>query len=217
MYQTEKIQVSIEHIPIELLQITNIDALFEALLQQSPDDIAVKDERIPYWAELWPSAIAMSRYLVRNQLINKDLFVLEIGCGLGLPGIVAGKYGAKTTLTDYLPEALEFAKQNWALNNATQANFQVLDWREPIDIEPADLLLASDVAYEARLYKYLPDAFRKLCKPNGKIILSEPNRPFSKDFLRQLPQQGFDVKTSSEIVAMHEREYIINVLEITLR
>ena len=217
MYQTEKIQVSIEHLPIGLLQITNVDALFDALLQQSADDIAVKDERIPYWAELWPSAIAMSRYLVRNQLINKDLFVLEIGCGLGLPGIVAGKYGAKTTLTDYLPEALEFAKQNWALNNATQATFQVLDWREPIDVEAVDLLLASDVAYEARLCKYLPDAFRKLCKPNGKIILSEPNRPFSKDFLHQLPQQGFDVKTSSEIVGMHEREYIINVLEITLR
>ena len=39
--------------------------------------------------------------------------MLELGCGLGFSGIVAGKMGAEVTFTDYLQEPLDFAKRNW--------------------------------------------------------------------------------------------------------
>ena len=96
---------------IDLTVINNLDALFEALVNKGSDHPDVVDERIPYWADLWASAIGLSHYLVDNQNIVKDKNVFEIGCGLGLPAIVAGKLGAaSTTLTDYLQEALDFIK-----------------------------------------------------------------------------------------------------------
>ncbi len=216
MYKTETIQVLIQRLRIELLQITNVDELFDALLARAVDDVQVQDEQIPYWAELWPSAIVLSDYLLRNNLVSHDLNVLEIGCGLGLPGIVAGKMGGNVTMTDYLPEALDFAQKNWNLNNTKAATFQTLDWRKPDAGLAADLLLASDVAYEARLYQYLPEAFRILCKPNGKIILAEPNRPFAADFLASLSQNGFFIRKEIEHFEFRGQSHTINILEITV-
>jgi predicted nicotinamide N-methyase len=216
MYKTEIIEVELQRLTVELLQITNVDELFDALLARAADDVQVQDEQIPYWAELWPSAIVMSEYLLRNNLISHGLNVLEIGCGLGLPGIVAGKLGATVTMTDYLQEAIDFAQKNWDLNNNKPATFRTLDWRTPDATLAADLLLASDVAYEARLYKHLPHAFRMLCKPNGKIILAEPNRLFAADFLDSLSQQGFFIRKEIQHFEFRGQSNVINILEITL-
>ena len=120
--------------------------MFEALVNKGSDHPDVLDERIPYWADLWASAIGLSHYLVDNQYLIKDKNVFEIGCGLGLPAIVAGKLGAAaTTLSDYLQEALDFAKLNWEKNLPLKnVEFSLLDWRNipenlsslPLSIKP---------------------------------------------------------------------------------
>jgi len=46
-----------------------------------------QDERLPYWAELWPSAEALSRFLFRNPHLVAGRSVLELGCGLGLTSL----------------------------------------------------------------------------------------------------------------------------------
>ena len=218
-FLTKNIDVAIGDFDVKLTIIENIDALFEALIQKGKDHEDVKDERIPYWAELWASAIAMSLYLVENQLVSDKKSVTEIGCGLGLPSIVAGLMGAKEViLTDYLPEALDFAKQNW-LQNLPQNNarFQVLDWRNPDPSVSADILLASDIAYESRAFEPLLNAFKILLRPNGTILITEPNRPVSKNFFLELHTEGYAVKYSTKNIERKGHVFLINIYELRMK
>jgi nicotinamide N-methyltransferase len=62
----------------------------------------------PLWGHhLWNAAIAFASYLDSNDGSISDKFVLELGAGGGLPGIVAAQNGAtKVVLTDYPDAAL---------------------------------------------------------------------------------------------------------------
>ncbi len=58
-----------------------------------------QDEFLPYWAELWPSAHALTEVLCAREL--HGVRVLELGCGLGLPSLAAAALGAQVTATDW--------------------------------------------------------------------------------------------------------------------
>lgn len=195
--------------------ISDVDFLFNELIRKGEDHPDVQDERIPYWADLWPSAIALSNYLISNSIIRPGLQILEIGCGLGLPGIVAGKLGAKVTLTDYMPEPLVFAKHNWNLNNSETASFKILDWRNPDPSFASDLVLAADVAYETKAFSDLINAFGVLVKPGGTLLLAEPNRAFAQSFVSQLKKQGFKVSSTFMDVLRHQLKTKVNIHLIT--
>lgn len=197
MYQTEELELNIAGIPIKILQIANVDDLYDELIAKGETHEDVQDERIPYWAELWPAAIGLSKYLIEYDIINDIKDVIEIGCGLGLPGIVAGKLGANVIMTDYLEEALRFTKQNWCLNNNKEAGFEVMDWRQPKPELAADLVLASDICYEKRFFQYLPHAFKTLSKPGGSIIISDPSRDIAIEFFQNITKEGFKVNKIS--------------------
>lgn len=217
-YQTEELQIDIEGMPIKILQIANVDELFEALIAKGEAHEDVQDERIPYWAELWPAAIGLSQHLINSDIIKPGMKVTEIGCGLGLPGIIAGKLGAEVTLTDYLTEALDFTKQNWELNNTQIANFIQMDWRQPSPALAADMVLASDVTYEKRFFEFLPNAFRTLCKPGGKILISDPSREAAKDFFDSIENEGFTKQQFTYHVQplMGGKEITVNVFQLQL-
>ena len=65
---------------IELLSPANADDLI------SEDDY-VLDERLPYWADLWPSAQILAREVRTMRLGGQR--VLELGCGLGIVAVAA--------------------------------------------------------------------------------------------------------------------------------
>ena len=207
---------NISGLQINLRIITDPEVLFDELLGKNPDDLRVKDEQIPYWADLWPSSIALSRYLVDNPVVKKQMNVLELGCGLGLAGIVAGMLGGKITMTDYLPEAVDMARQNSVLNNLTDVKFQVMDWRDPDISLSADLILASDIAYEAKSFPQIIQAFSKLLNPGGKILITEPNRSFAQSFHKALPGAGFLVASHKELISFRGIDYKIHVHEVTI-
>jgi predicted nicotinamide N-methyase len=213
-YKTQKELVEIGNLAIQLVKVINIDELYMELINKGSDHEDVKDERIPYWADLWHSAIALSQYIEKSNIIQKNMDVLEIGCGLGLPGIIAGKFSNHVTFTDYIKEPLELAEYNWKLNNDHAAQFEILDWRKPAPSFAADILLASDVAYEKRSFKYLLHSFKKLTKPGGLILMSEPNRQFTRDFFRTLKEKGFTFSTVEYSIYYNGITTRVNVYEI---
>jgi predicted nicotinamide N-methyase len=214
MYETEKETLNIAGIEVVLLRIVNVDDLYANLVAKGEEHEDVRDERIPYWADLWPSAIALGEHLVRSEIISGKISVHEMGAGLGLPGILAGKLGADVLFTDYIDEALVFAKQNWTMNNNSGAAFQKMDWRYPDPALKADVLLASDVAYEKRSFDFLPHAFKALTKPSGKIIVSEPNRLYAQEFFESLSFLGFTVKKFIYSVQRNNTRHNVNVFEL---
>ncbi|MBK7409837.1 MAG: 50S ribosomal protein L11 methyltransferase [Saprospirales bacterium] len=167
---------------------------------------------------MWPSAVALGTYLVNSGLVKPETSVTEIGCGLGLPSIVAGMLGAKEVrFTDYLEDALVYAKHNWDLNCTHPAIFQRLDWRQPDPAFAADLLLASDVAYEARFFPDLLPAFRVLCKPGGRILFSEPGRDVAQVFLDNLPELGFSVKKTMMEEELNGIGYKVGIYDMKIK
>ncbi len=197
---------------VKVSRIKDIDKLFNQLLSKSPADKAVLDEQMPYWADLWPSAIGLSKYIDDNPKLVNEKNVLEIGCGLGMPGIVAAMNGANVTMTDYLQEALDFSENNWKKNLSSKFNGQLLDWRDVSKVEKADVILASDVAYESRSFEPLKKSLKHILKPNGVLLLSEPNRKFASPFIKILETE-FNLQKSDREVKLDGIDYIISVYE----
>jgi predicted nicotinamide N-methyase len=198
--------------------ITNIDELYNTLILQGESHEDVIDERIPYWTELWPSAIALAQFIAENQkVISHEINIHEIGCGLALPSLLCGKLGFKVLMSDYLLQPLQFATENWKLNCDMPPQSLLLDWRSiPATVAQSDLILAADVAYEKRMFEPLLHAYKRLVKPNGTILFTEPNRKLTQPFYALLKDNGFAIKSEVRLVDFNNFKHTINLNQITL-
>ena len=148
-----------------------------------------QDEYMPYWATLWPVA----RYLAEEVLSLEwpaGGKAIELGCGLGLPGIAALIKGMDVTFTDYDATALRFVEENAKANGFGSVRTLLLDWRTPLP-ETFDLILASDVIYEQRNVAPLVASFSAMLSAGGSIILADQNRPHADELRDELSKSGF--------------------------
>ncbi len=149
-----------------------------ALLDE--DRFAAEDEFLPYWADLWPSARALARTLAARRL--GGMRVLELGCGLGLPSVVAARGGARACASDWAPEAVAAAQAN-ARRNGLEVEGVVVDWRAAgalVARAPWDLVVAADVLYEERNVAPLLDLLPRL---GAEVLLADPGRVAAAGFL----------------------------------
>jgi predicted nicotinamide N-methyase len=210
-YVTEELTLELADHPFRVLRVTNTDELYAELLAKGETHEDVADERIPYWADLWPSALALATEVLDSPYVKSGTRVLEIGCGLALPGIAAGMKGAKVLMTDYLSEPLDFACINWKMNLPTAPQTRLMDWRFPDPHDAVEVILASDVAYEKRSFEFLLHAFRTLLVPGGHVIMSEPNRMMARDFFKNLPSEGFSFERKEVRVPLNGRNNTVSV------
>lgn len=180
---------------LKFFKIEDVDRVLEEAAAS-----ANADEETPYWAELWPSAIALGRFIF-EELVFKSGTVLELGCGLGFCGLAAGLKGAQPIFSDFREDALRMAELNYLMNFTGSARFLLLDWRRPEIAQKVNVVLASDVAYERRWFWPLLDTFKTVLKPDGVIFLSEPNRPIAWEFFRLLRQEKFGLNKLRETAA----------------
>ena len=153
------------------------------------------DEFLPYWAELWPSSLALARAVATTP--PAGLRVIELGCGLALPSIVAALCGAARVLaTDWSEDALGFARLNAARNGA-QVETRLLDWRCAEAAGEWDLVLCSDLLYERRNVEPLLALLLRLAP---EVLLAEPGRPHASAFLDR-------ASTSWVVDALADRVY----------
>ena len=139
-----------------------------------------QEEFLPYWAELWPSSIALARAVTALPLAG--LAVVELGCGLALPSIAAALGGARVLATDWSSEALAYAERN-ARDNGAELETARVAWASPdalVARAPFDLVLAADVLYEARNAAQLSELLPRL---GGEVRLADPGRPALQGFL----------------------------------
>ena len=171
------------------------------------------DERLPYWAELWPSAIALARHLAREDLSGRR--AIELGCGVGLPSVVALARGAEVLATDHYEAALDFAVHNARTNLGREPRTALLDWHAPERLGTFDLLLAADVLYEQRSVTVLADLVPELLAPGGEALFADPRRKDAPLFLDLMAERGFPASTQSAVVEQAGRE--VRVLVHRLR
>ena len=174
---------------VELLSPANADDLI------SEDDY-VKDERLPYWADLWPSAQILAREVREMRLEGSR--VLELGCGLGLVAIAAAMAGGQVTATDYYDDAVLFATLNVAEATGKVIEARMVDWTAmPADLGRFDVVLTSDVLYEPRYASLVANAIAATLRRGGEAIVADPGRIACPDFLKECAAKGLVVSDSS--------------------
>jgi predicted nicotinamide N-methyase len=161
----------------------------EALIDEDEFDT---DERLPYWAELWPAARALARVLLDEPSCART--AIELGCGVGLPSLVLCHRGVKVVATDYYEDALTFTAGNAEHNGIAPPATLLLDWRfPPENIERFDLIVAADVLYEARNLEALASLIPRLVTPRGSAFLADPGRVHLEPFIDRMTMLGWSV------------------------
>ncbi len=178
--------------------VEDAEALFDKLGMADPDSFEVRDERLPYWATLWDSALILSSVLLADNLIAPGESVLELGCGLGLVSSIACFKHARVTATDYQRDALKFAQLNGLQIAGVAPRTMFIDWRAPPQGQHYATLLGADLVYEPRFFDPLIAAFDALLAPGGRVLFSEPNRIIGRSFFDHLHSAGWAFSTISE-------------------
>ena len=176
----------------------------EALLS---DESFEHEEFLPYWAELWASAVALAHDVSLRSLRGKR--TLELGCGLGLPSIAAARSGGRVLATDWSPDAVLATAANAARNDVRVETLEC-SWASPeaiVERGPWDLVLASDVLYERRNANLLLRLLPQLVDARGLVLIADPQRAAAARFLERVESEGWLLKTTgtprSERVRIH--------------
>ena len=169
---------------VRLLRPRSGDALLDEVLAE--DDPA--DDRLPFWAELWPSGSALAAAVAELDLTGRR--VLELGCGLGLVSVAAAVAGADVVAADQSAEAIAFTTAN-ADRNGVAVRTVRCAFEQPGPVlagAPWDLVLAADVLYEPKTVPTLVDLLPRL----GRAVwLADPGRPREPEFLRSVDAAGW--------------------------
>lgn len=191
--------------------LADLDAAVDALLARADEEEARRqragDERLardlcPYFGVVWPAARALAGELARRGPELAGRSVLELGCGLALPALVAARLGARVTATDLHPEVPGFLARNLALNGLgpEAVEYLELDWRTAGLARRFELVVGSDILYEAGHPAPVARALAAHVAPGGRILLADPARAYLQPCLDELARLGFEA--ALEVVAV---------------
>jgi len=173
------------------------DHVFSILKPANADDLIreedfVKDERLPYWADVWPSSIILAGKLL--ELEGNRLSALELGCGVGLSTLAATTAGFDVLSTDYYQDAIDVTRANVFRNLGRAAQTRLVDWRHlPRDIGTFDLVFASDVLYEKEYALLLPIILCRVVASHGMALIADPGRVAAPMFVEACEAHGLKI------------------------
>jgi predicted nicotinamide N-methyase len=140
---------------------------------------------IPYWGRPWPSGVSLAGHL-KDHPPAPGTRVLELGCGLALPSVVAARAGARVLATDGHTDAVAFAAHVLSINEV-EGEVAHVDWSEHaeelVERGPWDLVLAADVLYTSANVDAALRLLPRLVAPTGQLLLADPNRKGAQGFL----------------------------------
>ncbi len=158
-----------------------------------------EDERMPYWAELWPSSLVLGAWLGRVKDEIAGRVCLDVGCGLGLAAIVGAFLGARVLAFDYEAAAVRATRENAKLNGMDAVCALAADWRTPVfKAGGITRAWAGDIMYERRFVRPVADFLAHCIAPGGVLWLAEPCRPVYQEFLALLREGGWSTRQAHQ-------------------
>ncbi len=170
--------------------------VFDIIRPRNADDLIseadyVMDERLPYWADIWPSSVVLGDWLLAHPSNERTL---ELGCGSGLVTTSAVESGRSVLATDYYDDAVLFAKANAILNVGKEPDVRMVDWSSfPDDLGTFDLVVASDVLYEPRYPPMVANAIGRSLSAKGIAIVADPGRVAAPMFPGELKAHNLKI------------------------
>ena len=204
----------------ESLRLGPLDLTFTRIADPNRvlDEVAAEEDRLervsgrrasedqlhlPYWAELWESALGLGTYLVANRetLVPapRGVSVLDLGCGMGMTGTAAAALGCRVLFADLEPPALLFARLN-SLAYARRVRARRVDWRADRLGERFDLILGADILYERKQWDFLDPFWGAHLAAGGRVLLGEPGRKTGELFVDWVRGRGWDLTEHAQPV-----------------
>ena len=195
MITTREIAFHLPGLDLSLEIVANVEDLVT-----DPED----DDQIPYWAELWPAARGMAQY-IWERIDFQGATVLELGAGLGLPGLVAALKGGLVTFSDYIEESLDIIARNARRNGIQAASYLLADWRDFQCDKKFDWIIGSDVLYNPTLNPYVAGILERNLSVRGQLLFSHPSRPVTMQFIDDIKRSlGLQEEKAVQVVTVQE-------------
>lgn len=188
---------------LAIIKPDDMDRLLDAVV----DD---PEQNLPYWAEIWPSGVALADAISGAPSELAGLRTFEIGSGIGVTAAAALLAGANLTVADYAADALIVCRANALLNAGIEPTTIRCNWRIPNDdllaLESFPVVLAADVLYESRDVEPLLDLLERLIAPDGLLWLAEPGRAVASRFVQLARQRGWEGESRAHSGPWHDPE-----------
>jgi predicted nicotinamide N-methyase len=195
-------EIQIGKVTITIETPLDLDALLDQAARETPHTV----DGIPYYAILWPAAYGLAETLWHERSMLKERRVIELGCGLGLPSILAAKVGAIVHATDFHPDTGRWLFHN-AKANKVNLTYQQLDWSDYLSgfkkrrvPACAPFVIGSDLLYETRHIPALVCAIDALCEKSGQAIIADPGRDNLPMFVTAMERIGW----THELIPVHD-------------
>lgn len=178
---------------IRLLKIADLEEFLDG-----KDPFADVSE-FPFWIRLWDAAMVLA-YVLGSQVDTGNKRLLELGAGLGAPGLAAASAGFSVTISDYEDIILDFQRVSAAASGLSDVQFMHLDWLSPPVLEPFDVLAGAEILFRDAFFEPLLHIFKTYLKPDGVIYLAHDAKRKSLGKFLNLAQKDFEIGLKEQTI-----------------
>ncbi len=219
-YQTHQTHVAINGVE-DLLIRSLIDRQQFHDPRGHAERIGISSASWPLFGMAWLSGMALAARLAQRDVLDGER-ILEIGCGLALPSLVAHRRGADITASDCHPLASRFLRANLRLNGLAPMSYRHGQWNVPLrDRARAaahcgsvvrgryDLIIGSDLLYERDATGGLASFIGRHASTRSQVWIVDPDRGNRAAFHRQMATEGFNSRSEERLDALSYKGRLI--------
>lgn len=201
-YRTEFDTLRLRGRELRILQVADIEPLLGG------KDPFADVSGFPFWVKLWEAALLLAD-LMLAQPVPAGGRLLELGAGLGAPGLAAASAGYRVTLSDYEPQILDFQRVSAAANGLTQVEFRLLNWLKPPKMPRFDTIIGAEILFRDEFFQPLLDIFRRYLTPGGTIYLAHDAERKSLAPFLEMAAEDFTIGTIVRKLAGDDKEVTV--------
>lgn len=195
---------------LHLLKITDLEQILDG---KDP----LKDvSSFPFWIRLWEAAIVLSEFIA-GMPCKPGTTLLELGAGLGAPGLTAAKVGYDVTLSDYEELILDFERINAAASRLENVECLMLDWLNPPDMMRFDVILGAEILFREEFFQPLLNVLGKTLKPGGVVYLAHDIKRRSLEPFLKMAEKDYRIAASQRKLKSFDGDKIILLNRLQLR
>jgi predicted nicotinamide N-methyase len=152
----------------------------------------------PFWIRLWEAALVLS-YVLASQPARQGRTLLELGAGLGAPGLAAAAAGFDVTLSDYEDIILDFQKVSCAASKLSGVRSILLDWTAPpADLPLFDVIAGAEVLFRDEFLQPIFSIIKTYLKPDGLVYLAHDARRKCLPQFLEMAKEDFDIAVARQ-------------------
>lgn len=200
----------VKDIELQILKVTDLEHLLAG------KDPFADVSAFPFWIKLWEAAMMLSGIMASMEHDSKRR-VLELGAGLGVPGLVAAARGGQVTISDYEPHILDFQRVSAAASGLENIEFRMIDWKNPPEMPRFDMIVGAEILFRDEFFQPLLDVFDRYLAPDGIIYLSHDSRRKSVPKFLEVAKKDYEIAVMSRKMRSEDGEITILINRLKRR